>query len=149
MTSPAELRLQHLQFIQDVINRLAQNSFAVKGWSITLSAGIFTFLLSQDPTKQVHPIAYLIVIIPSVVFWLLDAYYLQQERLFRCLYDAARKDLAQQIGDQTVVAVLDMNTNAYRQERPYWKAVLSKTVFGIPYMIILASSLLALIDNAT
>ena len=31
-------------------------------------------------------------ILPALVFWILDAKYLQQERQFRGLYDAVRRD---------------------------------------------------------
>jgi len=31
-----------------------------------------------------------VALLPSVIFWLLDAYYLRQERLFRALYDSVR-----------------------------------------------------------
>ena len=36
-----ENKLKHLQMIQGIINRMASNSFALKGWSVTLVAGIF------------------------------------------------------------------------------------------------------------
>jgi hypothetical protein len=34
-----ESELKHLEFIQGVIARLANNSFLLKGWSVTLVAG--------------------------------------------------------------------------------------------------------------
>ena len=42
-----EKKMQHLQMIQDVITRMANNSFMLKGWAVTLIAGIFA-LASKD-----------------------------------------------------------------------------------------------------
>ena len=33
---------KHLEIIQGVINRMASNSFSLKGWAVTLVVGIFT-----------------------------------------------------------------------------------------------------------
>ena len=33
-----EKKIKHLEMIQGVINRMAGNSFALKGWSVTLIA---------------------------------------------------------------------------------------------------------------
>ena len=36
-----ENKIKHLEIIQGVINRMAGNSFALKGWAVTLVAGTF------------------------------------------------------------------------------------------------------------
>lgn len=150
MSQHTELHLKHLEFIQEVINRQAQHSFTVKGWSITLSAGIFTFLLTQDPTKQIHPSAYFITLLPTFVFWLLDAYYLRQERLFRCLYNDIRQEVSGVVSDNSIPKIFDMNTSRYRSSERYWgDAFLSLTVFLIPAVIILTSIILFWIDAST
>lgn len=80
-----ENKLKYLEFIQNIINRMSSNSFALKGWSVTLIAGIF--VLAAKDTNQAY---FLIAYIPIVIFWGLDSYYLQEERIFRCLYEQAR-----------------------------------------------------------
>lgn len=79
-------KLKHLEMIQGIINRMASNSFALKGWAVTLVAGIFA-LASKDTDK----IYFLITYIPIIIFWVLDSYYLLQERLFRSLYGKVRR----------------------------------------------------------
>ena len=79
-------KVNHLEMIQGVISRMASNSFALKGWAVTLVAGIFA-LSSKDADKLYFLVAY----IPIVVFWGLDAYYLLQERLYRALYNSVLK----------------------------------------------------------
>ena len=78
-------KLNHLEMIQSVINRVASNSFALKGWAVTLVAGIFA-LAGKDTDKMYFLVAYM----PIIVFWGLDSYYLLQERLYRALYDKVR-----------------------------------------------------------
>ncbi|WP_373482985.1 hypothetical protein [Acetobacterium sp.] len=36
-----ENKTKHLEMIQSVISRMAGNSFTLKGWAVTLIAGIF------------------------------------------------------------------------------------------------------------
>lgn len=82
-----ENKVNHLQMIQGVINRMASNSFALKGWAVTLVAGIFALA-----SKNTDKIYFLVSYIPCVMFWGLDSYYLLQERLYRTLYDEVRKN---------------------------------------------------------
>ena len=81
-----ENKQKHLEMIQNVITRMANNSFMLKGWAVTLVAGIFA-LASNDANK----IFFLIAYVPIITFWGLDASYLRQERLYRKLYDDVRK----------------------------------------------------------
>ena len=81
-----ENKIKHLEMIQGVINRMAKNSFMLKGWAVTLAACIFA-LASKDTDKMYFLISYL----PVIVFWFLDSYYLLQERLYRDLYNDVRK----------------------------------------------------------
>ncbi len=90
---------KYMDLVQGVINRMASNSFALKGWAVTLVAGIFA-LASKDADKCYFIIAY----IPIIVFWGLDTYYLWQERLYRALYNKVRKMEDEKID-------FDMNTN--------------------------------------
>lgn len=75
------MKIKHLEMIQGVINRMASNSFMLKGWAVTLVAGIMA-LAAKDTDKMYFLVAY----IPIIIFWGLDSYYLLQERLYRELY---------------------------------------------------------------
>jgi len=78
-------RLKHLEMLQQVIIRMANNSFFIKGWSITLLSAILV-VTAKDKIYAMGWIA----LIPVVLFWLLDGFFLRQERLFRKLYDKCR-----------------------------------------------------------
>lgn len=71
--------LKEISIIQDIIKRMASNSFMIKGWAVTL---VVATLLLKGNKHQV-----LIAFIPLLVFWFLDAYFLWQERMYRKLYD--------------------------------------------------------------
>ena len=80
-----ERKLKHLDFIQNTITRMAHNSFLLKGWAITLVGALFA--LSQ---KDIGGGITVIAILLTIMFWLLDAYYLSKEHLFRLHYDEVR-----------------------------------------------------------
>ena len=80
-----ENKIAHLDMIQAVITRMAGNSFLIKGWSVTLVAALFALAAANTNELFVY-LAYF----PAFMFWVLDAYFLRQERLFRKLYDHVR-----------------------------------------------------------
>lgn len=77
-----EKKLKHLEFIQNAINRMSNNSFLIKGWCVTIIAGVYA-LAEKDINKDFVMISFFVLL----SFWLLDAYYLRLERMFRCLYN--------------------------------------------------------------
>jgi len=81
-----EDKRKHLEFIQGIIARLANTSFLLKGWSITVVAGLFALGASE---RRASILALAVVL--TVIFWFLDAFFLRQERLYRALYDQVRK----------------------------------------------------------
>ena len=71
--------IEELKIIQDIIKRMAFDSFMIKGGAITL---VIITLLLKGGSFQVF-----ISFIPLLVFWYLDAYFLWQERMYRELYN--------------------------------------------------------------
>ncbi len=80
-----DAKLKHLELIQGVINRLAGNSFYMKGWTVVLLSALLVLVVREDQGDLS-----LLGLLPVLVFWGLDAYFLRQERLFRALYDRVR-----------------------------------------------------------
>lgn len=81
-------KIAHLTFVQGVINRMAANSFLVKGWTIALVAALLAIAAEKITFAYL-----LVVLVPVLLFWWLDTYYLVQEKLYRELY----KDVAQRV----------------------------------------------------
>jgi hypothetical protein len=78
---------KHLEFIQNAVIRMTQNSYLLKGWTVTLVAATFAVSLSVTSVWLVGS-----ALFPTIAFSILDASYLRQERLFRRLYDDVRRD---------------------------------------------------------
>ena len=72
---------KHLDYIQAVINRMAHNSFLIKGWTISIVSAILAITV-----KEKNGCYCFIGLFPVINFWLLDSYYLLLERRYRELY---------------------------------------------------------------
>lgn len=72
--------------IQTVVARLASNSFILKGWSVTLASVLLGFAGRQEDAQLAR-----LTLLPTFAFWVLDAYYLAQERQYRNLFSLARR----------------------------------------------------------
>lgn len=74
-------KLKHLDMIEAIIERMAKNCFQLKGWTMTLVAAVAA-LASQGSDKRFIVLSF----IPILGFWILDSFYLQQERKYKLLY---------------------------------------------------------------
>lgn len=110
-------KIKHLEFIQNIIVRMSKNSFSLKGWAVTLVSGLFMV----GSIIGSNMLACLIVLLPTIVFWILDSYYLLQERRYRALYDKIRTLHESQI---------DFNLNANTVEFKGGKNSLKSCLFS-------------------
>lgn len=69
--------------IQAIIDRMGRNSFLLKGWTVTLVAALIGLAAAGSNADLA-----LIAAVVSLVFGLLDAYYLAVERNYRALYNS-------------------------------------------------------------
>lgn len=74
---------KEIDLIQGCINRMASNSFLLKGWLISLITIIIVFLINKDKLLIVSLLALPIILI----FWCLDSFFLNIERLYRKKYN--------------------------------------------------------------
>jgi len=116
-----DARLKHLEFIQQVISRQAGNQFLIKGWSLTVAIALAALNLKAMDWRVA-----LVGLLPPAAFGWLDAYFLRQERLFRCLYNAA-------IATNSAVPLLSMDTRPHKDEHSSWKSVLKSTPLQVLY----------------
>ncbi|MFA6423389.1 MAG: hypothetical protein WCW17_02965 [Patescibacteria group bacterium] len=99
-----ENKRKHLEFIQNIISRMAGNLFFLRGWTITLIGALLALFSKGNNSNFI--IYFLIVL--TFVFWILDGYFLSQERLFRDLYNHVRKLKEEEID-------FSMNTCEYQK----------------------------------
>lgn len=108
-------KLKHLDMIQDTIKRMANNSFLLKGWTVTLVAALIALL-----AKEGDYIYFILAFFPIVMFWSLDGYFLRQELLFRKLFDSIRVKNENEID-------FSMDTSLYSKNVQNWL----KTCFSV------------------
>jgi hypothetical protein len=78
----------HLAIMQSVIQRMAANSTSAKTWCITLVSAILVIVADKQRPQYIW-----LSLVPAMLFFGLDAYYLALERGFRCSYNAFIKKL--------------------------------------------------------
>lgn len=86
--SGTEKVVKHLEITQVVINRLGRNSFLLKSWSMTILIAAMVLIAKENLQNQY---SVLTLFLPVAGFWILDGYFLWQERLFRHVYDEIRQ----------------------------------------------------------
>jgi hypothetical protein len=122
---------KHLEFIQSVVARMANHSFLLKGWTVTLTAAIFGLA-----AKGTNPAFVLIAFFPALAFWGLDAYYLRRERLFRRLYDALR--LSRTDGADAVEP-FSMDTSRFEGDVPgVWRTMWCAAIIWLHGIVLLS-----------
>lgn len=119
---------KHMDYVQSVINRLANNSFVMKGWALTVSSALLGFAASRS-----EPLLALVAVMPALAFWVLDTYFLRQERAFREMFD----DVAAK-----VVTDFKIKPAPYAARQP-WRVGLSISLVLFYGAIIVVSVLVA------
>lgn len=114
-----EILHKEIDLIQSVINRMANNSFLLKGWLISLAAVVLA--LSKDTLLSCNlNLILLILCFPIIIFWYLDAFFLHREKCYRELYSWVIKNR------------MTSNENLYSLDfRPHQNKV--KSVFRIMF----------------
>jgi len=127
-----EEKIKHLEFVQNVITRMNTNSFQLKGWAITIVSALLALYASSTNVVYIF-----VAIAPTLIFWFLDAYYLQQERKFTGLY----KDI---VGD--IIKTFDMSIGKYKYDKNdkkgtkkycYWNVFCSSTIAGLYFTMVI------------
>ena len=126
--------LKEIDLIQSVINRMANTSFMIKGWTISLMTFIVTFKVDDS--------GYMLILLPLLLFWFLDGFFLQQGRLYRSLYDWVIKN---RMTDETNTFSLDTRRFKSNKQNSILQAIFSTTLLSFYGMTLLLVVLVILI----
>lgn len=129
---------KEIDLIQGCINRMAQNSFMLKGWALTIFAGVTAFTKGENFSDPVTLI--FTTIVPFVCFWILDTFFLQTEKKYRKMY----KEMLIKRKTNNTDGQYDLNPRRFKVEC-FLKVMFSTTMilfYGIP---LLASIILLVI----
>ncbi|MFJ8544439.1 hypothetical protein ACIRFH_20875 [Streptomyces sp. NPDC093586] len=110
-----EGRIKHLELIQMTVARMGNNSFLIKGWSLTVTGALLAFAVRTEDRALA-----LVSLVPVLAFWLLDGYFMYRERLYRRLYDRVRRP-------EVAVEPFAMDVDAGRERAGAVKAAFSPT----------------------
>jgi hypothetical protein len=130
-----QAKLKHLEMLQGIINRMAQNSFMLKGWSVLIISALFA-LAAKDSQGSFVYVGYF----PAIIFWILDGYFLMQERLFRRQYNKVCTLTEEQID-------FSMSTGEFKKNITLSGAIFSKTLIIFHSMILIVLIVVTLIIN--
>ncbi|PXY01744.1 hypothetical protein DF185_09780 [Marinifilum breve] len=118
-------QIKHLEFIQSVITRMNTNSFQLKGWMITLVSALLALYANSKNVYFVY-----IAIVPVMIFWFLDSYYLQQERKFRGIYNDVTGLTPDE--EKQEVRLFEMPLQNYKKRKyHYCSSFFSATIFPL------------------
>ena len=116
-------KIKHLEFIQSVLTRMNTNSIQLKGWMITLVSALLALYANSKNENYIY-----IAIIPVIIFWFLDTYYLQQERKFRGIYNDVA-ELTEEDKKQDVrlfeMPLQKYKKGKYRYCRVFWSSTIA------------------------
>ena len=126
-TIKMDAKIAHLQIIQGVIQRMANTSFGIRGWTVSLVAAVFAL---ADPSSE--RLFFTLAYFPVLAFWVLDGFYVGQERAFRNLYNDVRIRKEDQID-------FSMTTNF---NSSYWAGGCFSMVNLVFYLAVAAVTLL-------
>lgn len=87
-----QARIAWLQMIQAVITRMSNYGFMLKGWGVTLVTALLALAVGEDAKPHLA----LLGMVPVVMFWGLDGWFLQTETRFRNLYAWAASQSAEE-----------------------------------------------------
>lgn len=122
-------KVQYREFVQSVITRMNANSFQIKGMTITIVAAFLGVYASNSK------ILFILIPIPFVLlFWFLDAYYLQLERQFRGVYN----DICELNSEpKKTTRVFEMNPKLYKgDDYRYFKVLFSPSILSLYTVLI-------------
>ena len=124
-TLPEDLTSLHkeIDLIQDCISRMAKNSFMLKGWAVTVVVIVWTII----GMKNLGVCSLFLLLVPTFMFWILDAFYLMTEKRYRKLYAWV---LSERLEKKSHALLYDLNPLRFKDEAgPLRRCIISKTLF--------------------
>ena len=138
-----EILHKEIDLIQACINRMANNSFLLKGWAISIIAVVLALA-----DKTIDP-AFLssLVLIPLLSFWYLDAFFLRTEKMYRKMYEW----VLEKRKEDDITYLYNLNPHRFKEEVPSsWSVMWSITLrwfYGMPTLITLCVIVFRILKN--
>ena len=121
-------RIKHMELVQAVIARLANEAALVRGWALTVAAAFYGFA-----AKSLNWRTAAVGLMPVGAFWWLNVYYLWSEQKYRRLYNRLVES-----GDTVAPFFMD----ASKEAAPVSKAVWSPVVWPFYFTMVVVGLIL-------
>ena len=125
---------KEIDLIQNIINRMAHNSFLIKGWALSIIGVMLAIIRDSIFTPKGLLLLYIILFL-TITFWYLDAYFLKIEKQYRKLYNWVISNRAKGNFEN----LYDLDATRFKVGNNF-KIMLSKTLltfYSIPLIIII------------
>lgn len=114
--APEGKKRTHLATIRALVTRMSVGSLLLKVWSVLIVAALLAVTVNPAHARFAW-----LALFMAITFWMLDAYFLRQARLFRKIYDRI-----QNLTESEIDFLLD--TSPVDSEGDAWRSILfSKT----------------------
>lgn len=111
----------HLNMLQAIIQRMSTNCTSCKTWCVTLVSGLMVVLFTNSKS-----ILFPAILVPIILFFVLDAYYLSLEKRFR---DAHNNFIKKMHDGTLIVSDLFVMAPSGDQKKAFFKAMSSFSVW--------------------
>lgn len=127
---------KEIDLIQACINRMAKNSFMIKGWTLTIFAGVLA--IAKDRLLDSAWLITCCILVPLISFWILDAFFLHTEKKYRKLYEDVLRKRTEGNADRQ----FDLNPSRFDNEvGSIWCTIFSFTLtlfYGVPLIAVIS-----------
>ena len=127
---------KEIDLIQACISRMAQNSFMIKGWFVSIYAVVLALL----PEKVNMLLLCIALVVVNVIFWYLDGFFLRTEKIYRKIYDWILKERPQNNRELMYQLNPAKFIGKIEEVESVWKVMWSKTLrwfYLIPLVIVI------------
>jgi len=133
-----EILHKEIDLIQSIVTRMANNSFLLKGWIVSLIA-VLLALTNQTIVATKLDYFNFILVLPVIVFWYLDAFFLHKEKCYRRLYNWVISN--RMTSDELIY---DLNYERFKKEEKSVGAIMFKNKTLWPFYGLIALILITL-----
>ncbi len=127
---------KEIDLLQSCITRMAQNSFMIKGWFVSIYAVILALL----PEKVNMFLLCIALVAVNLIFWYLDGFFLRTEKVYRKIYDWVLEERPQNNKELMYQLNPGKFNGKIENVESIWKVMWSKTLrwfYLIPLVIVI------------
>lgn len=121
----------YISLLQENIIRMASNCSSCKTWLITIVSALCALQLANDAINSYLWIA----LIPTVLFLILDAYYLGQEKRFRDIEAGFVEKL--KTGEDVTTELYTFKQEGNHSFKYFWKGLISPSTWAMYATVII------------